>query len=139
SLLQAPDAPDSTTAGVRPRSDSRSSVDLLVSNNNNLWQHPQQSSDKVGGTSMLVKLLEHPPHQTPTLPTSIANSPLDKLANENKNRPDQQPVVTTGLAEMLSSRQRPTPAQRHYAPNTQPQPQLQRYERSFDSIEIRLE
>lgn len=65
----------------------------------------QQPSPGGRPPSVLLKLLEHPPQHQPTLPTSIANSPLDKLAMENKDKTDQ-PTVATRLAEYLLTKQK---------------------------------
>ncbi len=63
---------------------------------------PQQSSN---GGSVLVKLLQNNSTHRPALPTSIATSPMDKLARENKDKPDRH-RVSTSLAEQLLTRNR---------------------------------
>ncbi len=82
---------------------------------------PSMVGSTTSPSSVLVQLLRKDSSHTPTLPTSIATSPLDKLAKENKEkRQDTRHRISTTMAEKLNRSRsgqgsKTTPAQQNAA------------------------
>uniref|UniRef100_A0A915HY69 Uncharacterized protein n=1 Tax=Romanomermis culicivorax TaxID=13658 RepID=A0A915HY69_ROMCU len=72
--------------------------------------------------SLLIQLLERPlashANQTRSLATSLANTQFDKIAKENQENPNKQPIISTLIVESLLNNSKNAKQQQQFNQNT---------------------